>query len=401
MTGRDDILSEGAEEEPPVIKRNSHNAAIDALRGIAAAMVVIYHMDSFGLPVGPGEVAVMGALGVNLFFTLSGFLIGRAVLLPSLFDRRQYLRNRSLRILPNYFICCLLMLFLVEPRTIAHATPWHLAFDLGAHAVLMHGWFASISTSIIGPLWTLSHEWIFYLVIGLAAPVLRSRRGWTVPAAMFAIAVAAKFLVASRAWLPSTGLAHPFCRWDQFAMGIGGACLLLGIERRKAGPFWSWPAAGAGILLLGGCLYRQHAFATALHVTYLAEHAMPMARDFAMKFDAEFYRSRFNCIWFPSVFSAGVALLLVAFSSGFRKLDGWLKWTPFPWMGKVSYSTYLYHAAVLLCLARGLHPASGDALFHDRRVATVVVLLGVYAMSAFGYRYFEQPWLNRKAKSSS
>jgi len=391
--------SPGAEERMLNASMSGHNAAIDTLRALAAGMVVLYHMNHFGLPVGPDEVVVLGALGVNMFFTLSGFLIGRAVLTPAVFDRPKYLRNRSLRILPNYFICCFLMLFLVEPNTIAHATPWRLVFDLGAHAVLMHGWFGSISTSIIGPLWTLSHEWIFYLLIGLVAPLLRSRRGWIVPLFMCVLAITAKYLLMARAWSPSTGLSNPVCRWDQFALGIVGAQLSLMSGGWKNRSRWVMVAGIGGALLLAYCFYRQHAFAWTLHAKYVAEHAKPVSRDFAMKFDADFFRSRSNAVWFPWIFSTGMALLLLAFTSGFRRLDGWLKKTPFPWMGMVSYSTYLYHAAVLICLARGLRTAAEGTLFHDRRVASVIVLFGVYAVSAFCFHYFEKPWLVRKASS--
>ena len=381
----------------PVVKTNDHNAAVDTLRGLAAAMVVVFHMEFWGFFIVPGEVAFLGALGVNLFFTLSGFLIARAVLVPPAFDRLKYLRNRSLRILPNYFICCFLTLFIVNGNTISHATPGGLLFDLGMHAVLMHGWFASIANSITGPLWTLSHEWIFYLLIGCTAPLLRSRRGWVLPLAMCAIAIAGKYLVMGKIWTPSTHRLNPLCHWDQFGLGIIGALFSLASTGWKRRKLWTWLAAIAGVIVVGGCFYRQYATAVEFAAANFAEGYGSRTKGLGNNYAAEFYRKRSNVIWFPFVFSAGVSMVLIAVTGGFQRLNLWLAKTPLPWMGKVSYSTYLYHMAVLLCLARGFSSAKPGELFSSRGVASVVALIGIYAVSAFFFHFFEKPWLERKS----
>lgn len=380
-----------------LIAKDGHNAGIDTLRAIAAAMVVIFHMDSADFPVLPGQLALVGALGVNLFFTLSGFLIARAVLVQPAFDRRKYLRNRGLRILPNYYICCLFMLFVVEGRTIANATPGFLAFNLGAHVILMHGWFGSIYGSIAGPLWTISSEAIFYLLIAFAAPCLRSKQGWLVPVLMFVVALTAKYLMATKVWHSSTGRMNPLCLWDQFAFGIVGAQLSLlgGFWRHR--PLWLWVAAVGGSLLLGGCIYRQYAAATALHAEWIVRSPDISAKIFAFKFADDFYRTKGNLVWFPCVFSAGSAMLLVALTSGFHRFNAWLRRTPLPWMGKVSYSTYLYHMAVLLCLNHGFNAPPPGSVFSRRWAASTVAIIGIYTLSAFCFHFFEKPWLARKS----
>ncbi len=374
-----------------------HNAAIDAMRGIAALMVVLYHMDSFEFPVAPAGLAVLGAMGVNIFFTLSGFLIGRAVLVPRVFDRGRFLRNRCLRILPNYFICCFLMLLLVEPNTLARATPGMLAFDLGAHALLMHGWFSSISASIIGPLWTLSHEWIFYLMMAALGVFVRGRRGWVMPVAMCVLAIAAKYALTAGWWVPSTGPNNPVCRWDQFGLGILGAYFSVRGPAGGRSAGWCWLVLGAGLLLAGSCFLSQYLAAVKMHAVFVAGHTVVRARDFGATFAVQFFRTSSRIVWHPVALSAGTSLLLLAFTCGFRRLDGWLKKTPLPWMGKVSYSTYLYHAAVLLCLSRGLRSAPPGSMFDNHILASLIVLAGVYALSAFCYQFFEQPWLARKS----
>lgn len=378
--------------------QNSQFEAVDAFRGLAAAMVLVFHMDQCGFKVLPREWSVLGALGVNLFFTLSGFLIARAVLQPAAFDRRQYFRNRSLRILPNYYACCVLMLFLVEPRTIAHSTPAMLAFDLGTHSILMHGWFNSVSTSIIGPLWTLSHEWIFYLVMGAVAIPLRSGWGWAVPAGLLLMAVIAKFALANGVWTPSTGRYNPVCFWDQFALGIFGAqvSFLLKSRREAGGEMLVWLAALCGLILVAWSMHRQYVVAEELKTAHAAAGKVVGVKSFAVEFTDKFFRRKSNVIWFPCAFSAGVSLLLVAMTSGFRRLNQWIGRTPLPWMGKVSYSTYLYHMAVVLCLMRGLRNVPEGGLFAMPGVASVIAIVGVYAISAFCFHFFERPWLVRK-----
>ncbi len=375
-----------------------HNAVIDSLRGIAAAVVVVFHMEFWGFPIVPGNVAFLGALGVNLFFTLSGFLIARAALAPAQFDLRKYLKNRALRILPNYYICCFLVLFLVNGREIGHNSAGSLAFDLGAHALLLHSWFQSTADTINGPMWTLGHEWMFYLLLGFAAPWLRARGGWRVPVLMFVIAIATKYLVMTRLWQPSTGRSHPFCLWDQFAFGIAGALLSAQVGRMKGKSFWVTVAGVGGLLVIAACLYWQYACANA---EVISQDSLPR-RGTGNNYAAVFYMRRSNVIWFPPVFSLGVAMLLVAVTNGWRKAGGWLRRTPLPWMGKVSYSTYLYHMSVLLCLERAFGSAPAGSLFATHGVAAcLAALAGTYLLSAFCYHYFEEPWLARKSPPAS
>lgn len=52
-----------------VLAPKPHYAALDGLRGVAAVMVVLFHMD---------QIINHGYLSVDFFFMLSGFVIGYA-----------------------------------------------------------------------------------------------------------------------------------------------------------------------------------------------------------------------------------------------------------------------------------------------------------------------------------
>ena len=76
---------------------------------------MLYHLNMQGLlpsPIGP--IAKMGWIGVDLFFVLSGFLIGSQLLKPYLTGGKPSLRDfytrRAYRILPAFFVVFLLYL---------------------------------------------------------------------------------------------------------------------------------------------------------------------------------------------------------------------------------------------------------------------------------------------------
>jgi peptidoglycan/LPS O-acetylase OafA/YrhL len=101
-----------------------------------------------------------GALGVDLFFTLSGFLITRLLLAdkasPSGYYRRFYIR-RALRIAPVYYVT-LSIVFAVS----ASLRPywWAYAFYLANFPVLPNAFFSAV----LGHTWSLATEGQFYLV---------------------------------------------------------------------------------------------------------------------------------------------------------------------------------------------------------------------------------------------
>ena len=87
-----------------------HIPALDGIRGVAALLVMVFHLARPGIkgtgPEAIASVAQFGWVGVDLFFVLSGFLIS-GILLDSR-DRphffRTFYKRRSLRIFPLYFV---------------------------------------------------------------------------------------------------------------------------------------------------------------------------------------------------------------------------------------------------------------------------------------------------------
>ena len=79
---------------------------LDTLRALAVLLVVVFHLGGY-LPPAFQPVAAVGWMGVDLFFVLSGYLIGTQLLKPYLRGERPRLlpfyQRRAYRILPAYF----------------------------------------------------------------------------------------------------------------------------------------------------------------------------------------------------------------------------------------------------------------------------------------------------------
>ncbi len=148
-----------------------HLAGLDLLRCLAIFVVVLFH---YPRPQGLETYqafANFGWTGVELFFVLSGFLIGTQLLEPVSRDeapdlKRFYLR-RSLRILPPYLIVVALYLFVPAWSERAVETPaWRFLTFTQNFGLRLNGFSHA---------WSLCVEEHFYLVLPLAVLALRKR----------------------------------------------------------------------------------------------------------------------------------------------------------------------------------------------------------------------------------
>jgi len=115
-----------------IIIKNNRVFGLDLLRAVAISLVVISHITYLLFPVNNSlivtGVRVIGAVGVDLFFVLSGFLIGKILLKKieenktTFSDLITFWKRRWLRTLPNYavvlIINVLIFILLKEPLTI-------------------------------------------------------------------------------------------------------------------------------------------------------------------------------------------------------------------------------------------------------------------------------------------
>lgn len=163
--------------------------AFDGLRGYLAWWVVAAHaLQLCGVRDSWAALLMHGAAAVNVFICLSGFVITHLLL-----EKRErygaYLTRRAFRIFPIYWFALLLSLLLAGTYELTYRGDWipnqdeliarsasirqNFVTHVLLHLPLMHGlvpdtWLPHSSDALLGPAWSLSLEWQFYIV----APVL-------------------------------------------------------------------------------------------------------------------------------------------------------------------------------------------------------------------------------------
>jgi exopolysaccharide production protein ExoZ len=320
--------------------------ALQALRGCAALLVVCDH--SFSIAIAKGGVApnpdlvsfgnFLGALGVAVFFAISGFVMMYAH--GDDFGRRgtplRFANRRIGRIVPIYWV--ITAIFALKLTAFDHLRP-----SLGAVGQS----FAFIPFTlpgdaygrpILGQGWTLNYEAFFYLVFGVA---LLLRRGLWIVFAVFAALVVAHLLGA-------TGHNNPMAFWGDpivlyFLAGLG-----LGMLRQRAqAPFGFYGAIGCTIVAL--------AFA-AVAASVLGPNSMVAQ------------------VLMPIGAIAAVGACVLATERPIAKAPQWFAKT----LGDATYSIYLTHTLVISVIAKALvHKAHLPLATFAALMLPVTVVFGV------------------------
>lgn len=222
--------------------------SVQLLRAIAATLVVLFHAQvSFATDVSRPSFSsesylfAFGAVGVHVFFVISGFIMVITSWTRGRYDAAAFFRRRLTRIYPIYWLCAIC--YLAVHALIAK--PYQLSSEqIGGALVLWPG----LSSLIIGPAWTLTFEMYFYLCFGLAM-LLGLDRGLIALGTLFGAAIAVG------AWLqPGEGVAFVITNSLLLEFLAGAAIGYLSL--RGAIPSSFGPAiTGAAIVLFGAGLW--------------------------------------------------------------------------------------------------------------------------------------------------
>ncbi|MDU8910823.1 acyltransferase family protein [Aestuariicoccus sp. MJ-SS9] len=330
-----------------------YRSDIDGLRAIAVLAVVFYH---FNLPYVTG-----GFIGVDIFFVISGFLIGS--ILWREYDRsgtiwlRHFYMRRFRRLAPAFFVMALLttgvawaILLPFEFREYGKAL---IASTIYLSNVLFYrqaGYFDTVSED--KPLlhtWSLAVEEQFYIFLPLAILLLAR---WRAGLVGFLVAIWALSLVACVALTPTYSTAtfylFPFRAWELLS---GVLLAIWGIHSRRQWRGYSvLSVLGLALLIFG-------------LVTIEAGPAFPGAQAMLPVFGT---------------------VLLLANGTGRNMVNRLLshRWPVF--IGKISYSLYLWHWPVytLSTYLRG----------GDMPLAESVLWMGLsFVLAWLSWRFVEQP----------
>lgn len=142
---------------------------IQALRGVAALMVLCAHVKEAEIDYGGGGTLLphflyMGVVGVDLFFLISGFVMAHVALSGERGRKpaQRFIYNRAARIYPAYWAATLLLLVLYAGKKFlfAEETP----FPNPATTFLL---LPSKHYPLVPVGWTLVHEMYFYVAFAL------------------------------------------------------------------------------------------------------------------------------------------------------------------------------------------------------------------------------------------
>src|SRR6476469_5890515 len=146
----------------PRFQDRERQPGLDLLRALAIIVVVIYHAALFGFKL-PGRVDRFGWIGVDLFFVLSGYLIGGQLLAPLARDQRlklgRFFTRRALRIMPAYLVVLAIYFLLPAWREYSEMSQPLWKFVLSVQNIALHGGTA------FSHAWSLAVEDQFYLAL--------------------------------------------------------------------------------------------------------------------------------------------------------------------------------------------------------------------------------------------
>ncbi|MES2151942.1 MAG: acyltransferase [Pseudomonadota bacterium] len=367
------------------IPANKRNDGLDTLRSAAILLVFMYHYMVFVSHEATfGWASMAGWVGVDLFFVLSGYLIGNQIFsgiaagkrlsLPSFFARRL------LRTLPNYYV--VLALYLLFPFVMGGKTPpalWTFLtftqnYQLTPGTAFSHAWSLCIEEQ-------------FYLLLPLVV-VLAQRLGAPMRLAWWALGglIVAAVTLRSLLWLRYGQIAggaiegyYPniyystFCRFDELLPGVGIA-LLKNFHR----PVWDrLMRHGQALLALGlaGAVVLGYLLVTAYDVDGVGYGY------FMTGFGYSLVALCFGVLTLAALSPA--SLLYRVRVPGAARLAAW------------SYAIYLTHKPIGFMLGK-LAGGAGIAPGSAAGVALIVAasLLGGWLL----YRLVEQPFMRLRER---
>lgn len=327
-----------------------HIPALDGLRGVAIALVLLHHCEPRLRSLGLAQFANWGWIGVNLFFVLSGFLITGILMeergRPKFF--KNFYARRALRIWPVYALVVLLNISLY-----GRANTWSRPGPMWFYFVFMIQNLTPGLTGTIYPTWSLAIEEQFYLVW---APLVR----WVPGSALTGVLVAA---LGIGPWMRGVGHAwfvpvHTLYHLDGLAVGS-----LLALATRR----WNWTQRGWH--KLGWCLAGIGLVTTVLH----------------------------SGPWLNTELAVGFGGCLLVAATGSAGFASVLTLAPLRYLGKISYGLYLIHIPIFAIL--GGVDAHMDRV-HAGAVGDLVIVLmrwiaSIAAATLLWYG-FERPILRLK-----
>ena len=350
---------------------------IDILRGVAVSVVILYHFfELLGLhssPLYPFVISI-GQIGVPLFFVISGYLIYRSVDYSiskkgTKSGLKQYFMHRIFRILPayyfNFFIVFLLALYLFH--TMDTWSSYFIQKQIWSHLTFSSYFvYQTSGLGINGAYWTLSIEMLWYIIAPLLFIYLKKDR-------YYFLLLILGFLYL---WSIDLGLFDYIFHLDKSASNYMAKLF-----------FFSFQLPGQIIYFIAGIyIYKysiqkndisrfiQYSLFLLIIVIYLyLAQQVYFLESFVI-------RNLFTLI--------AVSLLFILFFRYKRR-----ELYTLTWIGKISYSLYLWHMPLLFVVKKYLLPYELPLYY----VSAIFIIL-LLVISSFSYYLIEKSGFTLRRK---
>ncbi|MGH3615723.1 MAG: acyltransferase family protein [Pseudonocardia sp.] len=367
---------------------------LTGLRIVAAAWVLAFHFHFTNLAGVAEMVDVLGplitsgALGVDLFFVLSGFVIAYTYLEklgPALHlgATARFVWARASRMWPVYALVFHLFGIWLVARLV-FGSDAQIAFQAVQPVISIDEWLEQMfmvqvwgnafldGASWVGPTWSISAEWLAYLLFPVAAlGFFRMRNLPLVVLGIGALAlmgpIAWAYLSVGHPYYPGSWLVRILC-------GFGAGVLAFLVVRRLRAGGALWRTAGDGV--------RRSASVAAAVLPVLIVAGLWLGELFGPG------RGGVVIVLFPVL----VGAFALADRGPARRLSH--RWAVYG--GRLSYSLYLVHIPMfeLYWLAQAYLPelGPGTVLGH---VVGIGVVLATVPLAALAYHWVEVPGRRR------
>ena len=345
---------------------------IDGLRAVAVIAVILFHLNAAWLP--------GGFLGVDIFFVISGYLIGGILyreLSTGTFSLKRFYLRRMRRILPAFFAVVVFTLIVGAQLMVPGSDEWNTARSSAKWSVFFGGnFFSALNTDYFAPtvevqplnhLWSLAVEEQFYFIYPLILwaimgiikrilPPASSSLTRCVNVVLTALAIASFALAFLPISLHGTALVSYYLPHLRFGELLIGAILAVAVAQGNLQPSAKTATfvGSLSILVLIACLVLPFPNTTPWFPGFAA--ALP-------------------CIASAGIIYAGARPYWFASALSHRAVV---------FVGKISYSLYLWHWP-LLAFA---HYALGREL-SNTVLATAALLIVLLSLAS--YYLIEQP----------
>ncbi len=363
---------------PTTITNFSYMPFLDGLRALSIVLVMGFHK------LGPVSAflgtQLSGWAGVDLFFIISGFLISSILLREQdktgTFSVKNFYARRWLRICPAYYVFLAVMFGFMLLRGQHDYAAFAIAGFYLTNLDMVAGWGMLPATTGLSHTWSLSVEEQFYL---LWPATMKIAKGRTM--ALCLVAISAVYFW--RLYLVSTGAS-----WLRMSAGLDTKIdsILLGVVLAL---LWRMPTFTAALKTFCSKSYTQFA---ALAAVLLSLHFLghPSIGEQAEQLNFWAFRMPFTLI-------SMTTLLLTLIANPHSVLAKFLSTKPMVFVGKLSYSLYLWHVIVNF---PDTHRIFENLAHHKKYVVEIYKFAACLSIASASYYLIEQPFLKLKSKFS-